>query len=344
MRHARHRILRGVVMTTKIEWADATINPVMGCSHCSPGCDNCYAERFAARLARNPKTAEKYKGVVDENGKWTGTVNLHMDGCLHAATVTRKPKRFFIGSMTDIFHENIPDEEIRNLFLAMIIVPNDLPTYMVLTKRPHRAKAVLGDMLVACPELHRVWLGVTVCNQAEADEKIPVLLQTPAAVRFVSVEPCLGPVDLGHLSWTDIIGSTAEKNALTGKTWIQGNCGESSQTLQGNRLGWVICGGETGPGARPMHPDWVRSLRDQCQGAGVPFFFKGWGEWAPIGWVHADSKFDLPHIVISQDGRVVQSRKDLAPSHNSELRRVGKRRAGRLLDGRTWDKFPEESC
>lgn len=140
------------------------------------GCDNCYAERFAARLARNPKTAEKYKGVVDENGKWTGTVNLHMDGCLHAATVTRKPKRFFIGSMTDIFHENIPDEEIHNLFLAMITVPNDLPTYMVLTKRPHRAKAVLGDMLVACPELHRVWLGVTVCNQAEADEKIPVLL------------------------------------------------------------------------------------------------------------------------------------------------------------------------
>ena len=90
-----------------------------------------------------------------------------------------------------------------------------------------------------------------------------------------------------------------------------------------------------------MHPDWVRGLRDQCQSAGVPFFFKGWGEWAPIGWVHADSKFDLPHIVISQDGRVVQSRKDLAPSHNSELRRVGKRRAGRLLDGREWNEFPE---
>lgn len=258
-------------MSTKIEWADMTINPVVGCSHCSPGCDHCYAERFAARMAKNPnpKISGKYAGVVDEKGKWTGKMS-------------------------------------RGLW-----------------------------------PLPNLWLGVTVCNQVEADEKIPSLLQTPAAVRFVSVEPCLGPVDLGHLSWTDIIGSTAEKNALTGKTWIQGNCGESSQTLQGNRLDWVICGGETGPGARPMHPDWVRSLRDQCQSAGVPFFFKGWGEWAPIGWVHADSKFDLPHIVISQDGRVVQSRKDLAPSHNSELRRVGKRRAGRLIDGVEHNKFPE---
>lgn len=232
-------------------------------------------------------------------------------------------------------------------------VPDILPT--VVYQTPLSIQLLTSDSVGKRPERMRdfftrwepyrkvtnVWLGVTVCNQAEADEKIPVLLQTPAAVRFVSVEPCLGPVDLGHLSWTDIIGSTAEKNALTGKTWIQGNCGESSQTLQGNRLDWVICGGETGPGARPMHPDWVRSLRDQCQSAGVPFFFKGWGEWAPIGWVHADSKFDLPHIVISQDGRVVQSRKDLAPSHNSELRRVGKRRAGRLLDGRTCDEFPE---
>lgn len=336
---------------TKIEWADMTINPVVGCSHCSPGCDNCYAERFAARLARNPKTAEKYKGVVDENGKWTGTVNLHMDGCLHAATVTRKPKRFFIGSMTDIFHENIPDEEIRNLFLTMIIVPNDLPTYMVLTKRPHRAKAVLGDMLVACPELHRVWLGVTVCNQAEADEKIPVLLQTPAAVRFVSVEPMLGPVDLGHLSWTDIIGSTAEKNALTGKTWIQGNCGESSQTLQGNRLDWVICGGETGPGARPMHPDWVRGLRDQCQAADVPFFFKGWGRWLPCSQCADDDPYierlsrSTPYTEIGDDGITDTDTGEGVICRNGvnteQIFRVGKRRAGRLLDGVEHNEFPE---
>ena len=379
-------------MTTKIEWADATINPVVGCSHCSPGCDNCYAERFAARLARNPKTAGKYKGVVDENGKWTGKINSNFSEKMYPHRVPGKRKKVFVGSMTDIFHPNYPadnrDEIFASILADHIFTNGHGHTFIILTKRPQAMAKyfaagpdtllrrwgragngwiIVGDgdsetfeeyadgqtipQEMTSPRdnlrqdylwpLPNVWLGVTVCNQAEADEKIPVLLQTPAAVRFVSVEPCLGPVDLGHLSWTDIIGSTAEKNALTGKTWIQGNCGESSQTLQGNRLGWVICGGETGPGARPMHPDWVRGLRDQCQSAGVPFFFKGWGEWAPIGWVHADSKFDLPHIVISQDGRVVQSRKDLAPSHNFELRRVGKRSVGRLIDGVEHNEFPE---
>lgn len=308
-------------MTTKIEWADMTINPVVGCSHCSPGCDNCYAERFAARLARNPKTAEKYKGVVDENGKWTGTVNLHMDGCLHAATVTRKPKRFFIGSMTDIFHENIPDEEIRSLFLSMTIVPNDFSTYMVLTKRPHRARAVLEDMLISCPELHRVWLGVTVCNQAEANEKIPVLLQTPAAVRFVSVEPMLEAVDLrGNLChWTCPDGSGSWFSPVPGK-------------VHHRLLDWVICGGETGPGARPMHPDWVRGLRDQCQGARVPFFFKSWGEWVTENQSPED-------IVLPGHSTIPHGWK--GRKYEESVYRVGKRRAGRLLDGRTWDKFPE---
>ncbi len=305
-------------MTTKIEWADATINPVVGCSHCSPGCDHCYAERFAARMAKNPnpKISGKYAGVVDEKGKWTGRVNLHMDGCLYAATVTRKPKRFFIGSMTDIFHENIPDEEIRSLFLSMTIVPNDLPTYMVLTKRPHRAKAVLGDMLVACPELHRVWLGVTVCNQAEADEKIPVLLQTPAAARFVSVEPMLEAVDLrGKLChWTCPDGSGSWFSPVPGK-------------VHHRLLDWVICGGETGPGARPMHPDWVRGLRDQCQGARVPFFFKSWGEWAPNCLCGAKR----PHPIIQRP----------TPGHVGCMFKCGKRRAGRLLDGVEHNEFPE---
>ena len=150
-----------------------------------------------------------------------------------------------------------------------------------------------------------------------------MLLLTPAAVRFVSVEPCLGPVALGHLSWTGIIGSTADKNALTGKTWIQGNCGESSQTLQGNRLDWVICGGETGPGARPMHPDWVRGLRDQCQAAATPFFFKSWGEWWPGEW-----------------GRLYRE-KTISYTDGQDMVLIGKRRAGRLLDGVEHNEFPE---
>ena len=316
-------------MTTKIEWADATIKPVVGCSHCSPGCENCFAERFAARMVKhpNPKISGKYAGVVDEHGKWTGKINLHMDGCLHAASVTRKPKRFFIGSMTDIFHENIPDEEIRNLFLSMTIVPNDLPTYMVLTKRPQRAKAILEDMLVTCPELHRVWLGVTVCNQAEADAKIPVLLQTPAAVRFLSVEPMLGPVnfcleDLGGQTWDTLRGGiTAESPGLGIVTGYQAT----------PHIAWVICGGETGPGARPMNPRWVEDLQDQCSAAEVPFFFKSFGEWA-----ECDSRryFPDPEEYTWRDAQGIPT----------TVYRVGKRRAGRLLDGRTWDEFPEESC
>ena len=369
-------------MSTKIEWADITINPVVGCSHCSPGCDHCYAERFAARLAKNPKTAAKYAGVVDERGKWTGKVNLHMDGCLHAATVTRKPKRFFIGSMTDIFHENIPDEEIRSLFLAMTIVPNDFPTYMVLTKRPQRAQAVLGDMLVACPELHRVWLGVTVCNQAEADAKIPVLLQTPAAVHFVSIEPMLGPVDLQAAyphdwmhckicGWygpddgeggADHITNEDGSEPICPQCGNDGEAGEFDWTREAASayretilpgLNWVICGGETGPGARPLHPDWVRGLRDQCAAAGTPFFFQGWGEWCPRFNHYLYGMDDSANMIDPTEKRwetqevTVSGETDLAKVPYRELdwvTSVGKRRSGRLLDGREWNEVPEVSC
>lgn len=316
-------------MTTKIEWADATINPVVGCSPCSPGCDNCYAERFAARLVKHPKTAKKYSGVVDEKGKWTGVIDFDVS-CL--VKLPRKPKRIFVGSMCDLFHDSVMDNHLEQIMGHLGLTrDNAHHTFMLLTKRPERMR----DFFTRWEPYRKatnVWLGVTVCNQAEADEKIPVLLQTPAAVRFVSVEPMLGPVDLGHLSWTDIIGSTAEKNALTGKTWIQGNCGESSQTLQGNRLDWVICGGETGPGARPMHPDWVRGLRDQCQAAGTPFFFKSWGEWVTENQSPEDillpGQSTIPH---GWKGR----------KYEDSVYRVGKRRAGRLLDGREWNEVPE---
>lgn len=205
---------------TKIEWADMTINPVVGCSHCSPGCDHCYAERFAARMAKNPnpKISGKYAGVVDDEGKWTGRIS-GMD--LSVFNLPRKPQRVFVGSMTDMFHPALDDNEgqgMRAMLQIFWMYPQH--TFMLLTKRPDRMKADVDWLIAQDGDLpENLWLGVTVCNQAEADEKIPSLLQTPAAVRFVSVEPCLGPVDLGHLSWTDIIGSTAEKNALTGKTY-----------------------------------------------------------------------------------------------------------------------------
>lgn len=334
-------------MTTKIEWADMTINPVVGCSHCSPGCDNCYAERFAARLAKNPKTAAKYAGIVGDDGKWTGIVDFDVSCLLR---LPKQPKRIFVGSMCDLFHDSVMDNHLEQIMGHIgLTSDNAHHTFMLLTKRPERMREFFTQSK-PYRAIKNIWLGVTVCNQAEADAKIPLLLQTLAAVRFVSVEPCLGPVDLGHLSW-NIIDSTAEKNALTGKTWIQGNCGESSQTLQGNRLDWVICGGETGPGARPMHPDWVRGLRDQCQAADVPFFFKGWGRWLPCSQCADDDPYierlsrSTPYTEIGDDGITDTDTGEGVICRNGvnteQIFRVGKRRAGRLLDGREWNEFPE---
>lgn len=280
-------------MSTKIEWADMTINPVVGCSKCSPGCDNCYAERFATRLAKNPATAQKYAVVIDEHGKWTGNFNVDLTPF---ASLPKKSKRIFIGSMCDIFHENAS----YNWFLWIVHRMSQYPqhTFILLTKRPQRMNKFISltretDTDCGLWPLPNLWIGVTVCNQAEADEKIPVLRVIPAAKRLVSVEPMIGPVEIGKYLYDT------------------------------QYIDWVICGGETGPGARPMHPDWVRSLRDQCQQARVPFFFKSWGEWS------ADYTYD---DAIRTLGAYVA---------DTPFARIGKKRAGRLLDGVEHNEFPE---
>lgn len=324
-------------MSTKIEWADATINPVVGCSHCSPGCDNCYAERFAARLAKNPKTAKKYSGVVDEKGKWTGVIDFDVS-CL--VKLPRKPKRIFVGSMCDLFHDSVMDNHLEQIVGHIGLTrDNAHHTFMLLTKRPERMRDFFTRW-EPYRKVTNVWLGVTVCNQAEADAKIPVLLQTPAAVRFVSVEPCLGPVDLrGKLChWTCPDGSGSWFSPVPGK-------------VHHRLLDWVICGGETGPGARPMHPDWVRDLRDQCHGARVPFFFKGWGRWLPCSQCADDDPYiehlsrSTPYTEIGDDGITDTDTGEGVICRNGvnteQIFRIGKRRAGRLLDGRTCDEFPE---
>ena len=248
-------------MSTKIEWCTDTRNPVVGCSHCSPGCDHCYAERRAAILAKNPnpKISAKYAGVVDEHGKWTGKLSALDLSCF--ANLPKKPKRVFVGSMTDLFHINNSFSNLRILFAAMLAQPQH--TFILLTKRHDRMWSFMDDHRnLAAPN---ICLNVTVCNQKEADEKIPVLLQTPAAKRGVSIEPTLGAVDLREWLWEP----TGHFRNHDGKRQLE--------LVRTRNLDWVICGGETGPGARPMHPDWARSLRDQCVAAGVPFFFKGWG-------------------------------------------------------------------
>jgi protein gp37 len=284
---------------TGIEWTDATWNPVTGCTKVSPGCDHCYAETIAHRFAGTPAYPAGFEVTlrperIDQPLRWT------------------RPRRIFVNSMSDLFHDDISDGYIAAVWSVMARAPQH--TFQILTKRHARMRNLLaGDLydLVADDltsdiygnvtpirwPLPNVWLGVSVETQQWADIRIPPLLQTPAAVRFLSCEPLLGPIDLDP--WT-----------TGGPPW--------------HGIDWVIAGGESGPHARPMHPAWPRSLRYQCVEAGVPFLFKQWGEWAPTRVTdpltrHAVHRFD--------DGRT--------------MRRVGKKTAGRELDGTLWDQYPD---
>jgi protein gp37 len=237
---------------------------------------------------------------------------------------------------------------------------NPRHTFMFLTKRPIRMREILSppsSFMVEGKPLPNLWLGVTVCAPDEL-WKIGELLQTPAAKYFVSFEPLLAHVDPTVIDWTAYMGSTATKNALTGEVHIPGNCGESSQTIQGKKLDWCIVGGETGPGARPMHPDWVRSLRDQCKEAGTPLFFKGWGDFMPVtpdevpaAWKDCAGFHVACAYGYHEPLHALWYCRAPKPCAGIEhppgakcplvhMRRVGKRRAGRLLDGREWNEVP----
>ncbi len=329
---------------TGIAWADATINPCAGCSPVSPACDHCYAARMAHRLAANIKIPPYFAGLTDDAGKWTGKVNLHPH-LMKQVLRWQKPRKIFVGSMTDLFHEAVPDEFLDQVFAYMALAPQH--TFLLLTKRPARMKEyVLGlqndpeqawrfeqQMQTAPNPLHRialgfrrgkplpnVWLGVTAENQALADARIPILLETPAAARFVSVEPMLGKMDL-----TTIANPEAYDVEVGLLDSLRGMTCDDAPTHPA--LDWVIAGGETGPGARPMHPDWLRSLRDQCAAASVPFFFKQWGEYAPCP--------------AGKCTEVDPACKSLNEDFGSAVCRVGKHAAGRLLDGQEWNEFPE---
>lgn len=495
-----------------IEWCDATVNPAYGCFKCSPACEHCYAERMAARFSHNPSVAHLFAGTVDASGHWTGKVNLwpeRMEQVLH----WRKPRRIFVGSMTDLFHPNVPFEFLDRVFAVMALCPQH--TFQALTKRPERMREYmerigqpgrLQDAILThggnkewdkdnAPQwpLPNVWMGTTIWDQASADHAVPILLSTPAAKRFVSVEPMLTSIDISpyldycttkgemgdeqrrdtlrtgeirrmednqgggdldaereegrtsNASWvspgqendqrsaptyrgtpfgvsslqrcdtrplndqssewsegrqstgksgdSNIFGehetcvcdracesrrraeSVQQADEPTGRRYQESICagrdnpGEAGCRVHGNisddikdcesgktaNAGWnnsriftssqqasgqkrersihqIIVGGETGPGARPMQPDWVRNLRDQCEAAGVPFFFKSWGEWAPCRLQHIDN------AVNRTNGRYHW---EFDPECKGDMRRLGKKAAGRVLDGRTWEQFPE---
>jgi protein gp37 len=246
--------------SSRIEWTEATWNPVAGCNVLSPGCTNCYAMRMAARL--EAMGMAKYEGTTRKSGgraKWTGKIVLD-----HAALeIPKRWKRgrlIFVNSMSDLFHDKVPAEFILQVFATMRATPQH--TYQVLTKRPERL--VKLDPKIDWPE--NVWMGVTVENE-DFTGRIDLLRKSHAKTKFLSLEPLLGPLD----------------------------------DLDLGGIHWVIAGGESGPGCRPVEKAWVRSIRDQCKDANVAFHFKQWGG-------------------------------------------INKKRAGRHLDGKTWDQLPESAA
>ena len=299
---------------TKIEWADHTFNPWIGCTKVGPGCDNCYAKAdFDDRKHRVTWGAGQARSRTKTWGDPVRWNKQHLSfGIKHG-----RKQRVFCSSLADVFDNEVDPQWRADLFRLITATPN--LDWLLLTKRIGNAY----DMIKAARGLPdcqwygqaNVWIGATICNQEEADRDIPKLLAVPAAQRFLSMEPLLGPVDLGFdLPWRT------------------------------PHVDWVIVGGESGPNARPMHPDWVRSLRDQCQAAGVPFLFKQWGEWRePIPGEQFDTSLGNvskpPAFMVWRDGTAhcFDSAKAIDPK---TMIRVGKKTAGRLLDGREWNGFP----
>lgn len=318
---------------TKIEWATRIWNPVTGCSPVGEGCRNCYAERMSQRI----------KGRFGYPSETPFQVTLHperLDEPFH----WKKPGRAFVCSMGDLFHDDVPDKFIHQVLFPLYTLTNQ--TFIFLTKRPARMKAFLGKKPPLGPN---VWGGISIWDQDSADAAIPVLLQTNLTIRIVSYEPGLGPVDLSGYLRQGGCHTFPDGEAMPRLCLWEGRKGSVlNDPCQGwPPLDWVICGGESGPGARPMHPDWPRSMRDQCQAAEVPFFFKQWGEWKP--WEPGDCGTVI-HIserdgaTGGQPGYVDVPKKPFGVEPRCDTRpmaRVGKKAASCLLDGREWKEFPE---
>jgi protein gp37 len=314
---------------SKIEWTDASWNPVTGCTEVSAGCDHCYARDLARRFAGTSAYPAGFEVTLRPKHlydplRWQG------------------PRRVFVNSMSDLFHRLVPTQYIAQVFATMALAPAH--TFQILTKRPGRMASLLSSAafrelvvteLPAVVEaasatgalsarssrqeipdlgewpLANVWAGVSVESQKWADVRVPVLQRTPAAVRFLSMEPLLSRVQLCSC---DGAAYEVQRHPFL----VDSRC-----PLHGTvKLDWVIVGGESGPKARPMHPDWPRDMKQACQASGIAYLFKQWGEWVPCSEPVAerDDVFRFPDGVV--------------------MRRVGRRAAGRELDGKTWDEYP----
>ncbi|MFF4337520.1 phage Gp37/Gp68 family protein [[Kitasatospora] papulosa] len=353
---------------TSIEWTDVTWSPIIGCTRVSRGCDGCYAIS-SARIRSfnpNPKISEAYAGTTSNTDRvdWTGKVNLLEDRLLQPLSGTgiwRKPCKVFVNSQSDLFHEAVPEEFIARIFAVMACAPQH--TFQVLTKRHGRMRALMNSKeFVAAVHtetyllnrdaalgreqrwpLPNVWMGVSAEDQRTANLRVPALLRTPAAVRFISAEPLLGPVDLTRIPFrgdTDYV-----VDALDGRYGLREPRESFSFGMAGlGPIDWVIAGGESGPKSRPMHPGWARSLRDQCSESRrrVPFLFKQWGEYRPFWRPDTDGR-PGPEPVLYVD---VESGQALPEAEVPDtgtwtgVYRLGKKKAGNELDGRTWLQTP----
>jgi protein gp37 len=346
---------------SSIEWTDATWNPIRGCTRVSEGCRHCYAETVANRFSG---PGLPYEGLT-VLGKWNGTIKFVEEHLLDPLR-WKAPRRIFVNSMSDLFHPGVTDAMLDKIFAVMALCPQHTfqiltkrPERMLeYFNRPDRSTFsktvtnpcawlvwVEATKIQACSKrlipgpfkwtefaeidtvapwpLRNVWLGVSVEDQKTADARIPLLLQAPAAVRFISYEPALGPLNL------------ADVRSLEDKDWwftalecgdIYWSDGDISDGPQHSALDWIICGGESGPGARPMQSEWAQLVRDQCIAAGVAFFFKQWGEW----------------LGAMQDG--VMNGGEVTLNCSDAPIRVGRKYAGNLLDGKVWQQFPGDDA
>lgn len=363
---------------SKIEWCDHTFNPWEGCQKVGPGCDHCYAEtrnaRFAGGVAVNWGPGAPRRRTSDAN--WRKPL---LWNALHEAFFAAhgRRQRVFCASLADIFDNAVSAQWRIDLLRLIELTPN--LDWLLLTKRIGNATQMLEAAVRAINHgrwgwrdnvFQNVWIGATVVNQEEADRDIPKLLETPAAVRFLSMEPLLGPVDLtaAYLPCENAIDDLL----MDPETGAYECCKRCDFTGIGDEMGidWVIAGGESGPHARPMHPDWARSLRDQCKAAGVPLLFKQWGEWLPINQqdeaftnrlykpnrkaaLHEDQgalddiygrTCTVPCGVVHADGSFHEPLEPMAFLQGTGAMstfKVGKKAAGRLLDGALHDGFPE---
>jgi protein gp37 len=310
-----------------IEWTDHTFNPWIGCTKVSPGCEHCYAERDMAGRLKVVQWGPHGARMRTKPGNWAKPMAWNRRHDEFFAQHGRR-QRVFCASLADVFDNAVDPQWRADLFALIAATPN--LDWLLLTKRIGNVEHMLRDIRHGADEelslfdlmpLPNVWLGASIVNQTEADRDIPKLLAVPARVHFLSMEPLLGPVDLLATPAGDILCRCEGCMTMTSTT----------------RVDWVIVGGESGPAARPMHPTWARALRDQCAAAGVPFLFKQWGEWLPA----IDGRSVTGKVLILEGAAPLPDKPQWHGfDSGQQTARVGKKAAGRKLDGVQHDGYP----